>query len=659
MQASNSAAQEVEEAPERRLLDRLKRMGITAWHEPLLCLPKEFRDYSKVRTLKQAITEDTLVSVRHLFALVVTEKPVILSQPKKRLILSATDGMLTVKIVVFVVPGVDIAPLKALTVGERFHVEGTLQNWNGTLQMVGPTLIPPTVIGNVIPIYEKRRGVVADGAIFEATRHALAQHLPDTIAHLIASFPSLSETEMLRRAKLKASSIEVILRATHAPTSEDEGQRGLAALRRLAALSIVENARHLKRRDPAPESVLAIPAELLDELAARLPYPLTADQQTAIREIAADMAAPVPMRRVLSGDVGCGKSFCIMIPALATQRLGYRAVILTPNALLAEQFVSECKEHFGQDTNIVTVTAATKKLDFSGNPILVGTTALLTRLKGHAAPTFLAVDEEQKLSVGQKLQLGEVRTNYLQATATPIPRTTALITHGAMAVSIIRTMPVAKTIQTHLVAAGEARRLFEHTRKVLDAGGQVALVYPIVKNEEQQKKSVVAAYAEWDKHFPGMVAMVHGQMKEADKLAAVQALKDGRQKIAIVSTVIEIGVTLPSLRSLIVVHAERHGTSTLHQLRGRVARKGGMGYFFMYLPQAVAAETRKRLDLLVEHADGFALAEKDAELRGYGDLFEDAERQSGNSRSTVFRCIDLTPAELHAAAQAADATTHF
>ncbi len=116
------------------------------------------------------------------------------------------------------------------------------------------------------------------------------------------------------------------------------------------------------------------------------------------------------------------------------------------------------------------------------------------------------------------------------------------------------------------------------------------------------------------------------------------------------SSVIEIGLTLGELRSLIVVNAERYGTSTLHQLRGRVARRGGTGYFFMFLPESVKPEAMQRLQLVVDHADGFTLSEKDAELRGYGDLFEDAERQSGNSRSTVFRCIDLTPTEIHAAA---------
>ena len=643
-------AQAVQKATERPILDRLKRMGITAWHEPLLCLPKSFLDFSKISTLKQALPRSDVISESSIFTLIVSEKGCVVAQPKKRLILNATDGMLVVKIVVFINPGVDVAAWKDLEVGHKFHVRGILQNWNGTLQMVNPSILDSHLIGTVAPVYEKRRGVVADGAIYDATRHALKHHLAESIKHLVDSYHGMSETDILRFARLKAPTIETIIKAAHMPTSEDEGLRGLAAMRRLAALSIVENAKRLKSRDPVPASVVKIPPEMIADLASKLPYPLTGDQRTAIKEIIADMASPLPMRRVLSGDVGCGKTFCIMIPALATQKLGLRAVILTPNALLADQFVKECKEHFGEATNVVSVTASSKKLDLSGNPILVGTTALLSRLKGQPAPHLFVVDEEQKMSVSQKIELTDFASNYLQATATPIPRTTALITHGAMDVSIIREMPVAKVIKSYIVKAGESRRLFDHTRNVLDAGGQVAIVYPIVADPEQEKKSVVAAYAEWDRHFPGMVGMVHGQMKEVEKLEAIAELKSGKKRIACVSSVIEIGLTLGEMRSLIVVHAERYGTSTLHQLRGRVARRGGTGYFFMYLPAGVKPEAMQRLQLLVDHGDGFTLSERDAELRGYGDLFADAERQSGNSRSTVFRCIDLTPTEIHAAA---------
>ncbi|KAB2917110.1 MAG: DEAD/DEAH box helicase, partial [Dechloromonas sp.] len=340
----------VQKADERHLLDRLKRMGITAWHEPLLCLPKSFEDYSQIATLKQALPRTDVVSESKLFTLIVTEKPCVVSQPKKRVILNATDGMLGVKIVVFTPQGVGVQPWKSLEEGQRFHVRGVLQNWNGTLQMVSPTLVDPMQIGTVVPVYEKKRSVVAEGAIYDATRHALAHHFEDTIKNLIASFHGLSEADILRRARLKAPSIAVILKAAHSPSSEEEGLRGLAAMRRLAALSIVENAKQLKQRHPVPESIVKIPATLIQELVAKLPHPLTGDQNRTIKEIVDDMASPLPMRRVVSGDVGSGKTFTIMIPALAVQRLGLRAVVLTPNGLLADQFVKECKEYFGQDT---------------------------------------------------------------------------------------------------------------------------------------------------------------------------------------------------------------------------------------------------------------------------------------------------------------------
>lgn len=635
------------------LLDRLKRLGITGWNEPLLCLPKGHLDYSRAKPVRDAIACADIISEPQIFSLVVSGDPSIVANPKRRIILTATDGMFSVRIVVFVVQGVDVGLWKDLRTGQRLLLRGVLQNWNGALQMTGPTMIDPSLIGKIVPVYEKRRGVVADGAIFAATRFALEHHLDASVAHIIDSFKGLSEAEILARAKLKAPSIETVLRAAHAPSSPEEAECGLLAMRRLTALTIVENARRMKSRSPVEESAITIPNAILHELAARLPYPLTNDQRSAIREIVADIASPLPMRRVLSGDVGTGKTVCLMIPALAIQRLGKRAVILTPNALLAHQFVKECKAYYGDETNVLAVTATAKKVDLSDNPILVGTTALLARLKGEPAPALLMVDEEQKLSVGQKMELGDTASNYLQATATPIPRTTALITHGAMAVSIIRQAPVEKEIATHLVMAGEAKRLFDHTRRVLDMGGQVAIVYPLVKDEGQEKKSVVAAYEEWNRRFPGQVAMVHGQMKEAEKMAAIDGLKAGHQKIAIASSIVELGLTLPSLRSLIVVNAERYGTSTLHQLRGRVARHGGKGWFFLFCPDPPAPETRQRLQLLVDHADGFTLSEQDAELRGYGDLFEEAERQSGNSRSTVFRCVDLTPAEIHAVASMA------
>ena len=623
-------------------LAKLGRFGVTDWREVLLCVPKSFVDYSKLSTVHQSLQGDELTT--HLLRLKLTKAA---SCRGGRLLLAGTDGICPINICVFATSKEEVSKWIGLLPGDTIHVRGNVHLWNNTAEIAGPSLIPPYLVGQVIPVYERKRGVLADGAIFAASRYALEHHVADTVKHLTKSYHGLSEKEVIARARLKAESFEVVLRATHSPRTEEEGYRGIAAMKRLAALSIVENAKRLRLRKAEPSSIIKIPTAMIEKMVAQLPYKLTTDQRTAIDDIVRDLASPIPMRRVLSGDVGCGKTPCLLIPALATQKLGRLAVILAPNILLATQLGSELKQLFGESSKVVVVTASTKKLDLSENPILVGTTALLSRLKNHPAPGFVAVDEQQKFSVSQKAELAAINSNLVEATATPIPRTTALITHGASTVSIIRENPVQKTIVTKIVKAEEAKRLFDHTRKVLENNHQVAIVYPIVDNPEKEKKSVAAAFETWDKHFPGQVAMLHGQMKEEEKLSTIDGLKQGKKKIAIVSTVIEIGLTLPSLRSLIVVNAERYGTSTLHQLRGRVARLGGTGYFFLYLPDPVSEDSMLRMRLLEKHSDGFILSEQDAELRGYGDLFENAERQSGASRSSLFRCVALTPADIH------------
>lgn len=629
------------------LLSRLGRLGVKRWQEVLLCVPKSYFDYSKITPVSHAHPLHALATGHQLFRLSITDTAYVVTQPKKRIVLTASDGVYSIKIVVFVVPGVDIRCWKAFQLGETILVLGSLHLWQGVLQITGPVLVPPALLGTIIPVYEKRRGVVADGSIYDASRFALEHHLTDTVDYLTKSYHGLNEREIMACAHIKASSLETVLRAAHQPATEEEGYRGIAGMKRLAALSIVENAKRMKIRNSQPDSVVKIPIALIDELASMLPYPLTQDQRAAIEEIVEDMASTIPMRRVLTGDVGCGKSLVIQIPVLATQRLGRTAVVLTPNSLLAVQFATECKQLFGEQINIIVVTSSTRKIDFTGNPILVGTTAILSRLKHASPPSLFAIDEQQKFSVGQKSELAAITSNYIEATATPIPRTTAMITHGSIDLSIIRTMPVRKKILTKIVRRQEAKRLFDHTLTVLGQGSQVAIVYPMVNDPEKEKRSVTQAYGLWNARFPGKVSMLHGQMKEPEKIAAVDGLKRGDYSIAIVTTVIELGLTLSNLRSMIVVNPERHGTSTLHQLRGRVARSGGTGYFFLYVSETVSEETMTRLLLLENHSDGFELAEKDAEIRGYGDLFEHGERQSGASRSNVFHCVDLSPADIH------------
>ncbi|MCL4682709.1 MAG: DEAD/DEAH box helicase [Rhodocyclaceae bacterium] len=628
-------------------LEKLGRIGVGSLAQALMCVPRAHTDYSVISTLREAVPREGVVSEAQLFSLVVSETAVIVPQPKRRIVLTATDGMLSVKIVVFVVAGVNVDFWKGLRCGERFHVRAILQNWAGRLQITGPELVPAHLIGKVSPRYPSKRGIVSAAAIAEAVAQAMSD-IEAGARHIREYLGGMSEPDILRHARLTAPSLAALLRGLHAPAAIEEAEASMAEARRLAAYAVVWRARQMKRRPHLPESVIPISIDAVRDFAQRLPHPLTGDQKRAIREICADLASPHPMQRVLSGDVGCGKTYAYMIPALAAQAAGRRVAVLTPNSLLTDQFVQECRAAFPGAAVTAVIGGTKKAVSLEGNPILVGTTALLSRLKAQEAlPHLLVIDESQKFSVEQKASLTAAGTNILESTATPIPRTTALVTHGTMDVSIIRECPVVKNIITRIVAAGDARRLYDHTRKVIGSGGQVAIVYPIVEDERQERKSVLAAYERWQAEFPGCVGLIHGGLKEDEKLAVIGRLKAGELKVCVSTTVIELGLTMPSLKSVVVVHAERYGVSQLHQLRGRAARLGGTGYFFLYLPEAVGAETMARLQLLEAFSDGFALAERDAQMRGYGDLDKDAERQHGNSRSLLFIGVDLRPEDIH------------
>lgn len=645
-----AAAADVEAPdPVTAMLHKLRRLGMTSWEQPLLCVPKAYSDFSKILSLEEALPRFGVPTEEGLFSLIVSEIPVVVPEPKRRVVLSATDGMLSVKIVVFDDPGRDLSYWRGLRLGERINIRSMLHSRNGMLQFTSPERVADDLVGSVFPRYPSRRGVVSENALYAATRYALRHHLNDTTRAVLRSLSPMDETQVCKNARLICSRLSDLLRDLHAPASMEAAERASVEVRKLAAYSVVITAQRLKHHGTSSYSALRLTRAAADRLIASLPLALTADQAQGIAEICEDLARPVPMYRLLSGDVGTGKTITYAVPAVVARNAGHLVAILTPNSVLAEQLASEIAEFFGRNVPVTVVTSGAKrKLDLSANPIVIGTTALLSRLKSqNASLALLVVDEQQKFSVSQKQAVVQSGTNLLEVTATAIPRTTALVTHGGMDISILRECPVSKTIHTRIVSACDAERLFAHTVKVLETGAQVAVVYPLVDDPEQEKRSVVSAFEIWSRRFPGRVGMVYGAMREDEKNGIIRRLKAKELSILVSSTVIEIGVTIPDLKSVVVVNADRYGVSTLHQLRGRLARHGGTGYFFLYLPNKVKPETLDRLQLLEQFRDGFSLAEHDAELRGYGDLTDQGERQHGASCSSVFLGVELRPGDIH------------
>lgn len=630
-------------------LGRMKAAGIRAPEQILLWLPVRHEDYSQVETVFGAPVK----GARRVFSVTVDRKvQAVLGQGVPRYKFRVSDGKASAWVTAFGEGHL----WQKLKPGDALVIEAELDQWEQTLMLRSPKRIPREWVGKVIARYRGKKGVCSEDTIYQKTREALQYYLQATCEFLMANFGRFDrESEVLNRIGVRWSFAQT-LRVIHAPHSLKEAEWGMAIVRRLAAFMIVDQARKAKVRRPVPASALDIKDKHLSDLIGALPFPPTIHQRNAINDIISDLRSPYPMNRLLSGDVGTGKTLTFLLPLLAARAGGARVAIMVPNSLLVKQVMRETREFFsrsGVPCPTIGVDAGTRIMtgELAKNPLVIGTTALIKVLQRHKwIPDILVTDEQHKFSRSQREAIKAEKTNFLEATATCIPRTMALATHGAMDISILSERPVQRHVWSRLVLPEERSRLISHTQKIIASGGQVAMIYPLVAIEDDApnaKKGVVQASRLWEKYFPGRVACLHGAMDESDKQAVIDGLRENRFDLLCSSTVIEIGVTLPSLKSLVVIDSERYGTSQLHQLRGRVARSGGTGYFFMMTGnEPLESETTERLNLLATIDDGFQLAERDMAMRGFGDISEDSTLQHG-AALTLFNGLRLSPGDLN------------
>lgn len=551
----------------------------------------------------------------------------------------------------------------------KLHLHGTLRVFKGSLGMDSPSLVPPLSRGKIVPVYAGKAGQVSGERLGAAIIRA-AKLIRDAEIIMLAQaglreseFRQVVNAEALPMACPEINEPIDLLESLHFPQTVAEGLAASDVARRLAAEAVVRRAVAAKTRLPVPGSSVVITNDAINRLVAGLPYKLTGDQLQAIEEIVRDIRSPYAMNRLLSGDVGTGKSLAFQVPAVAALQAGSNVAILVPSQLLVAQMAAELKSLFKlSDMQVVQITGDQKPGAVSGPAIYVGSTALINFAKKRKLKfSFLVVDEQHKFSVEQKSALSDRNTNVLEATATAIPRSLALVHFGGMDVSILRQCPVVKDIRTRLAGDYQEEQVKGFLEKVVAAGGQVAVVYPLVvasagAAEGDQTDSVIQAGEEWAARFPNLrVAVLHGKTKDKD--AVISAMKDRQVDILISSLVIEVGVTLPSLKAIVVQNADRFGVAQLHQLRGRVARKGGRGYMFLMTPlltQDGAApdseETLERLALVERCSDGFELAEADMDMRGFGDVADDSTMQAGNARA-LFHNAKISTADIEQSAK--------
>lgn len=374
-----------------------------------------------------------------------------------------------------------------------------------------------------------------------------------------------------------------------------------------------------------------------------LPFPLTNAQKRIIREIRQDMATGEQMNRLLQGDVGSGKTLVALMLMLIALDNGFQACLMAPTEILATQHFITIQEFLqGLNVNVELLTGSTKKSDrerihsslLTGDlQILIGTHALIEDIVQFSNLGLVVVDEQHRFGVAQRAKLWSKNVNpphILVMTATPIPRTLAMTVYGDLDVSVIDELPPGrKPIQTIHQYDKKRGSLYDSTRKQLQEGRQVYIVYPLIEESEKlDLKSLEEGFEHIKEVFPEYtVCKVHGKMKPKEKEAEMQRFVRNEAQIMVATTVIEVGVNVPNASVMIIESAQRFGLSQLHQLRGRVGRGADQSYCILVTPYELSADTKKRIDIMVESNDGFEIAEADLKLRGPGDL--EGTQQSG------------------------------
>jgi len=527
--------------------------------------------------------------------------------------------------------------------GMTLRAWGKTKRWGDYLQMVNPrweAVEPDTEVAAreerwrpIYPASEELSSAVIEqviDSVLEAALEKLDDHLHDAYRKDRA-LPELRDA----------------YRMVHRPRDEDEIKAGR---RRLAfdelfmlQLGVMLKRRHRREtmKAPALKHSGAIDKHIRD----RFPFELTDDQNEVIEEIARDLTKTTPMNRLLQGDVGAGKTVVALYAMLMAVASNQQAALMAPTALLAEQHYTSITNMLrGSKVNIKLLTSATRtaareqtlhELDRGEIDILIGTHALLTRGVTFQSLAVAVIDEQHRFGVHQRATLraksadATTAPHTLVMTATPIPRTLSLTVFGDLDISTIHHLPPGRQpIITKSVSPDKSDEVYRYVAERIAASEQAYIVVPVIDESSSGLKDVESHYKRLAESTLAAcrLAILHGRMKREERERIMHEFREGQIGALIATTVIEVGVDVPNATMMVIEHAERFGLAQLHQLRGRVGR-GNRKSLCVLIAAPTTDDARARLDAIVSSTDGFAIAEKDLEIRGPGELF--GSRQSG------------------------------
>ena len=631
---------------------RLEKLGIYQIQQLLFHLPHRYEDRTQVFPIGSlSAGKSALVCGR-------IELTDVLSRGRSSLICRISDGSgwLTLRFFHF-----SAKQRMNLEAGTLISCFGEIRDGFAGLEMIHPEYkrlsaaedcITESCLTPVYPLTEGLRQATIRKAVKQAlmlatsTEQSLIDWIPATILEEL-HYPTLNQA----------------LLTLHAPdekmSMEDFQQGTLPALKRLAFEEFLAHhlsqllAKKSNRSWLAP--VLNSEQKTIDAFIDTLPYNLTAAQLRVINEIAADCAQSEPMMRLIQGDVGSGKTVVSACAAILAIESGYQVAIMAPTELLAEQHFNNFSQWFDFfNTRIVCLTGQLKgkqredilkSIENNSVKVIIGTHALFQEAVKFSRLGLVIIDEQHRFGVNQRLALRDKGTStdtkphQLIMTATPIPRTLAMLNYSDLDISVIDQLPPGrKPVITSAISAERRPEVIQRITGWIQQGRQAYWVCTLIEDSEHlQNEAAEKTFSLLCQALPEVrIALIHGRMKTAEKEQTMQAFKQHETDLLVATTVIEVGVDVPNAGLMIIENPERLGLSQLHQLRGRVGRGSDDSYCLLMYQSPLSETARHRLAILRETGDGFLIAEKDLELRGPGEMM--GTRQTGQIQ---FKIADI------------------
>jgi ATP-dependent DNA helicase RecG len=620
---------------------KLAKLGIRRDFDLVLHLPLRYEDETRLTPMASA-SQGIAVQVEGR-----VRSTEIVYRPKRQLISRIEDGTGELVLRFF---NFYRSQAKALEPGTTVRAFGEVRSgfFGGEMThprfrvLRGETPLPTALT----PIYPTTAGL-GQSALRQKIEGALARvELDDTLPE-----------DMLKRLGLCGfrEAVEILHHPRPGADPVAVGSRAQSAWKRMKFDELLAQQlsmrRHYRERKSRAAPVLAPKSLHTAALIEALPFRLTRAQQRVWQEIERDLAQPHPMHRLLQGDVGSGKTVVAVLAALRAVENGMQATVMAPTEIIAEQHLrkfSEWLRPLGVEVAWLSGSQTKKEREAARSAIAtgkaqiaLGTHALFQEGVAFSSLGLAVVDEQHRFGVAQRLALRKkgADLHQLMMSATPIPRTLAMSYYADLDVSAIDELPPGrKPVLTKLFMDSRRAEVVRRIREACVAGGQAYWVCPLIEESEQlQLKTALDTYSALGAELPNLrVGLIHGRLKGAEKAQTMADFQAGRIQLLVGTTVIEVGVDVPNASLMVVEHAERFGLAQLHQLRGRVGRGAAESACILLYQNPLGEAARRRLNVIFENTDGFAIAQEDLRLRGQGDYL--GARQSGQP---LLRFADL------------------